>query len=195
MSSYTIDLTPYDFIDKILLIADIGGTRYPEDSQMIEQETDAYIQAHPDFVKYVLPDGDTAALHIVRIYKYYGTAKYLLERGADVNYVNPRTKKSILDYALEDEYSPPPEFIEYIRNHPAFLAMERARSAKGFLQLGPKGLGPKSTSDTESKVSSFLTGEEGSVEQQAATLKKKATGARRKTKKNKKNKKRRKTRK
>lgn len=188
MSSYTIDLTPYDFIDRILLIADIGGRRYPEDSQMIEQETDAYIQAHPDFVKYVLPDGDSLPLHMARVWGYYGTAKYLLERGANVNHVNPRTKETILTYALRDRA--PPEFIEYLRNHPSVVAMERARSAKGFFQLGPKGLGPKSTADTESRISKFMTGEEGSVEQQAATLKEKATAGRRKTKKNKKQKRR-----
>lgn len=201
MSQY-IDLSPYDFIDRVLLVADIGGSDV-DAAPLVEQDVDAYISAHPDFVNYVLPDGvsatfhnglpdgDSVTLHMARLYRYYGTAKYLLERGANVNYVNPRTKESILTYALKDKYAPP-EFIEYLRNHPAVVAMENARSAKGFLIQERKGVGKNP--DVASKIGSFLTGEEGSTEQQAAKLKKKATGARRKTKKNKKQK-RRKTRK
>jgi hypothetical protein len=199
MSQYS-DLAPHEFIDTILIVADIGGSDR-DAAPLVEQETDAYIATHPGFVHARFQDGDSLPLHMARVYGYYGTAKYLLDKGADVNYVNPRTGETILTYVVERRaqlFPVPSEFIEYLRNHPAVVAMKNARSAKGFSSLGPKGLGPKSRRDPESIMSSFLTGEEGSVEQQMATLKKKATGTggRRKTKKNKKQKqKRRKTRK
>lgn len=193
MSRY-INRTADEFIEEVLIAADIGGDDV-DVARSVKAEADAYIQAHPELLKYTLSNGDSLPLHMARDWGYYGTARYLLEKGADVNYVNPKTKETILTYALRDRASP--EFIEFLRNHPAVIAMTRARAAKGFFKLGRKGLGPKSTPDTEAVISSFLTGKTGSVEQQEAQLKKEATGkgGRRKTKKNKKQQKRRKTRK
>ena len=67
------------------------------------------------------------------------------------------------------------------------IARRQAQSVSGLAALGRKGLGPKSTADTESLIGEFITGKKGSLTQQMEALKKQATGTggRRKTRRRK----------
>lgn len=66
-----------------------------------------------------------------------------------------------------------------------WLARLRLKGAQGMMNLGPAGLGPRSTPDTESRITGFLTGETGSTEQQKTKLEAKAKQGGRRTRKRK----------
>jgi hypothetical protein len=59
------------------------------------------------------------------------------------------------------------------------------KGAQGMMNLGAEGLGRRSTPDTESRITGFLTGETGTIEQQKKKLEAKARQGGRRTRKRK----------
>jgi hypothetical protein len=126
-----------------------------------------------------------------------GEEELVAKMGPDYEYLEPDapvTIETILEAYGLDKEAEVAEALDVAKKRglgdierklEGWLARNTLKGAQGMLNLGPAGLGPRSTPDTESRITGFLTGETGSIQQQKTKLEAKARQGGRRTRKRK----------